>query len=311
MKSIYSFPNIWTNIPIVWNEVLPTSPLFVSGAHDAQLQSRVSPPRSVSPPVDIILLKGLSSPIPQTNKYQQSIAIKSTRSKIEATTVDSEDESHAPVARRARAANQIVTSDDEVEEIFPVVSKTGKPNLSRQEKDPLKPASQDATQTKPTSTDERKRSPDEANDEAEQPLPKRLRRETVHEEETKLDRRRPAPKKYGKKGQTSSPVPPAAHEIDFDELPTPSTDQPGQHNSDPGKTQGRISAMKRKGGKPPPRVKQVPAKDKAKQTAVVPVKTVTAKKAKEPTMPPKATKKQEEDLIAQVKYFPSKVVKPN
>ncbi|RDB24120.1 hypothetical protein Hypma_008784 [Hypsizygus marmoreus] len=115
-------------------------------------------------------------------------------------------------------------------------------------------------EAKPTSTTGKKRKmPEESDYEADPPSPKRLREEPRDQTDAKAATRarRPAPKRYGRKGRTSSPAPSVIHDVDFDELPAPSTDHPIESKPD-GKRKGRAAAMKGKDGKAAPKAKRVP-----------------------------------------------------
>jgi hypothetical protein len=261
--------------------------------------------RTGSPSADLVHSKG---PVSLSDAPRRPIGTKDIHPNAEATTpIDSEDKDTVPVAGRTWATNRI-------EEIDPVATKTGKINMSPEsEKDSGKHNTQIAVRNKPTSITERKRLADENADpadsssETDQPPAKRLRRGTIYENDTRkpeLALRPPAPKTYGKKGRTSSPVPPTVHEIDFDELPAPSTDQTSQNKSNANKTSGRILTTKGKSEKPPAKVKAVSTKEKAKKSVVASAKTIAAKKEEKPVTRPKlANKGQEENSIPRVNHF--------
>lgn len=81
-------------------------------------------------------------------------------------------------------------------------------------------------------------------------IPSKKLRRGVGSEAADLARisRRPVPKRYGRKGRTSSPNPPSIQDFDFDELPVPSVAPIETKNPDY-KPKSRVSAMKGKTGK--------------------------------------------------------------
>ncbi|KAF8061517.1 hypothetical protein FPV67DRAFT_1509269 [Lyophyllum atratum] len=94
--------------------------------------------------------------------------------------------------------------------------------------------------TKPAAS--KRKAVKDANPDIERSPPKRRRKSPEAKSE-----RPPPRKRYGKRGRTSSPAPSSILDLNFDELPVPSTDAVSDLSE--GKQSNRVSAMKDKNGK--------------------------------------------------------------
>ncbi|KAF9466380.1 hypothetical protein BDZ94DRAFT_1319635 [Collybia nuda] len=228
------------NIQRLWNGGLSTSPLLIPISGDPQIQSSVSSPQNTTPPRKEIPLK---------------------EGKV---SFDSSGEAYCSIPKRTRAIRPIVISDDESEDSVSATLKgKRKSDPPQQTKNLRKLERLGAGRTQTTLGADYKHFDSETDAETKEPPLKRSRR---NEEKAKPEfptRRLPAPKRYGRKGRTSSPIP--TLEIDFDELPVPPTDQPVHGFPNLVKLHGNISALKRRGDKGAPLMKQIVVSEKTRK----------------------------------------------